>query len=405
MNLPFSRTLCVCAAAATVVVMTATGVSAAAPSPSGAEAAAFAEAASPPVPMPANPQGMPAPTRPGNALDAFAGYQGQSACASTPSPGIVQLRALALQTYARGGTSPAYARSCASGGTSEHKDGRAWDWMLSYSNLADRKAAADFLSWLTGPGPSGVRGEMAARLGIMYVIFNHRSWSSYNREWSTYTGYDPHTSHIHISLSWNGARAHTSFWTGKVWATDYGPCQVFTSQPAVAPTNVARTQPCVGAVMSPRRSTLPFSWLGGGGDAVAAAQRSLRIPVTRLFDVATQRAVLQFQRNHDLPRTGALDKPTWASLQPASARLNVPDWTPREALAWAQGDAGSPTLHRASAGKSVYALQVALELPDQWRTGFFGRRTANTVIARQNAAGQTATSRVDSEFWSLLANR
>lgn len=405
MNSPLSRTLSVCAAAATLAVLTASAVSAAAPSPARASAAAVAAAASPPVPMPEHPQGMAAPTPPGNALDGFSGYQGQSACASTPSPGIVKLRALALETYARGGTSPAYARSCTSGGTSEHKDGRAWDWMLSYNDPDDRKVAADFLSWLTGPGPSGVRGEMAARLGVMYVIFNQRSWSSYNREWSTYTGYDPHTSHIHISLSWNGARAHTSFWTGKVWATDYGPCQVFTSQPAVAPSTMSRTRPCVGAVLSPRRSTLPFSWLGSGGDAVAAAQRGLRIPVTRSFDVATQHAVLRFQRNHDLPRTGALDEPTWASLDPASARLNVPDWTPREALDWARQDAGSPTLHRASAGTSVYALQVALELPDQWRTGFFGRRTANTVINLKSARGLPATSRVDSGFWSLLANR
>ncbi len=411
MNLPLSRTLSVCAAAATVAMLTASAGSAAVPptataSPAALAAlAALADAASPPVPMPAQPQGMPAPTRPGEALDEFAGYQGQSACAATPSPGIVQLRALALKTYARGGTSPAYARSCTSGGTSEHKDGRAWDWMLSYGNAADRKVAANFLSWLTGPGPSGVRGEMAARLGIMYVIFNHRSWSSYNREWSTYTGYDPHTSHIHISLSWNGARAHTSFWTGKIWAADYGPCQVFTSQPAVAPTNIARTRPCVAAVMSPRRSTLPFSWLGGAGDAVAAAQRSLRVPVTGTFDATTQGAVLRFQRNHDVPRTGALDKPTWASLKPASARLNVPDWTPGEALAWARQEAGSPTLHRASAGTSVYALQVALNLPDQWQTGFFGRRTATTVVAIKSAEGQPATSRVDAAFWSMLANR
>lgn len=404
MNLPLPRALLVCAAAATVAILTASAVAAAVSPPTRGSAAALAEAASPPVPMPAHPQGMAPPTRPGTAVDGFAGYQGQSACASTPSPGIVKLRALALETYARGGTSPAYARSCTSGGTSEHKDGRAWDWMLSYSNAADRKAAADFLSWLTGPGPSGVRGEMAARLGIMYVIFNNRSWSSYNREWSIYTGYDPHTSHIHISLSWNGARAHTSFWTGKVWATDYGPCQVFTSQPAVAPTNIARTRPCTAAVTSPRRSTLPFSWLGGGGDAVAAAQRSLRLPVTRVFDVATQQAVLRFQRNHDLPRTGALDKPTWASLKPASARLNVPDWTPREALAWARQDGGSPTLHRASAGKSVYALQVAMDLPDQWRTGFFGRRTATTVIDLKSTHGLPATSRVDTAFWSMLAN-
>ena len=29
---------------------------------------------------------------------------------------------------------------------------------------------------------------------------------------------------MHISLSWNGARAQTTFWTGNVYRTDYGPC-------------------------------------------------------------------------------------------------------------------------------------------------------------------------------------
>lgn len=146
----------------------------------------------------------------------------------------------------------------------------------------------------------------------------------------------PNASLLLRELAAQVARGRASFWTGKVWATDYGPCQAFTSQTAVVPTDVARTPPCMGAVMSPRRSTLPFSCLGGGGDPVAAAQRSLRVPVTRSFDVATQRAVLRFQRNHDLPRTGALDKPTWASLKPVSARLNVPDWMPGQALLTAE---------------------------------------------------------------------
>jgi len=338
----------------------------------------------------------------GPTIDPFAGYQGQSACTATPSPGIVALRRLALRTYGRGGDSPAYVRSCASGSTSEHKDGRAWDWMLNHANSADRRVAADFLSWLTGPGPGGERGEMAARLGVMYVIYNRRSWSSYSRTWSTYTGYSSHTDHIHLSLSWNGARARTSFWTGKVWATDVGPCQVFTSQPGTAPTSRSRTRPCPSAVVSPRGSTLPLAWMGSTGTAVTSAQRALRVPVTGVFDAATQAAVRRFQGSHDLPRTGALDKPTWATLRPASVRLNVPDWSRREALAWARDRAGSPLLHRGSAGKSVYALQVALSLHDDLRTGFLGRRTAAAVVALKRARGLPANARVTAEVWQQL---
>jgi hypothetical protein len=50
----------------------------------------------------------------------------------------------------------------------------------------------------------------------MYVIWNHKIWSSYNAGagWRPYSGPDPHTSHMHISLSWAGALKKTSYWTG-----------------------------------------------------------------------------------------------------------------------------------------------------------------------------------------------
>jgi len=93
-----------------------------------------------PLSFPADPDGLPAPARWGKELDPAAGYQPQLACTAKPSRGIVKLRRLALDTYGRGGLSPAYARSCAYGGTSEHKDGRAWDWMLDVGNRADTPA-------------------------------------------------------------------------------------------------------------------------------------------------------------------------------------------------------------------------------------------------------------------------
>ena len=413
MSQPLRRVAAVCCAVVSVAVAsaplspaTATPATTERPIEGGVVTAVTGPSAddSPPMPMPSDPDGLPAPVKYGDDIDRFASYQGQSACASAPSPGVVQLRALALKTYGRGGTSPAYTRACTSGGTSEHKDGRAWDWMLNYYNRADRRAAADFLSWLTGPGPSGVRGEMAARLGVMYVIYNNRSWSSYSRTWKTYSGYDPHTSHIHISLSWNGARANTSFWSGRTWAVDQGPCQFFANQPAVAPTLQPRIRPCPEPAASARTSSLSLAWIGSAGDDVARAQRGLDVPVTRSFDATTQQAVLRFQRRHDLPRTGALDKPTWASLRPASATLAMPDWTPVEAIDWARTTAGSPHLHRNSAGKGAYALQVALRLPEQWQTGFFGRRTARSVVAFKQEHGLPANSTVGPKVWSALAD-
>jgi peptidoglycan hydrolase-like protein with peptidoglycan-binding domain len=356
----------------------------------------------PPVTFPGHPRGLPAPKHWGSKLDDPAGYQMQQACVAAPSRGIVKLRSLALRTYDRGGSSPATPRACTSGSTSEHKDGRAWDWMLNVHNRADKKVAANFLGWLVGPGPSGVHGEMARRLGVMYVIYNHEIWASYRGTWAAYDGPDPHTSHIHISLSWNGARAHTSFWTGHTWATDYGTCQVFRRQPAVSPTSRPRLTPCPPAVTAPRISHLPLAWMGSVGDGVRKGQRLLHQPVTGVFGASTRSAVVAYQANHDLPRTGALDKPTWASLVPSSRRLTAPDWTRHEAKQWSLANAGDTVLRRGSAGRAVYALQVVLGLPDTCRNGMLGRRTAAEVEAFKAAHGLALNTVVNEAFWQAL---
>jgi peptidoglycan hydrolase-like protein with peptidoglycan-binding domain len=326
----------------------------------------------------------------------------QQACVAVPSRGVVRLRALALRTYGRGGSSPATPRACTSGSTSEHKDGRAWDWMLNVHNRADKRVAANFLAWLTGPGPSGVRGEMARRLGIMYVIYNHKSWASYRGSWERYAGEDPHTSHIHVSLSWNGARAHTSFWTGHRWATDYGTCVVFRGQPALAPTSRPRTKPCESPVVAPRLSRMPRLWVGSAGSIVKKAQRLLLQPVTGSFGGSFRRAVLGYQSSHDLPRTGAVDKPTWASLVPSSRRMTAPKWTRREAVQWGRSNASQESLRQGSVGRPVYALQVALGLPDSFRNGLLGRRTAAAVRQFKADQGLARNAVVNAEVWSAL---
>ncbi len=369
---------------------------------SGTTTYAGSKAMSPPVSFPRHPKGMTSPRKWRGALDDPATYQMQQACVATPSRGIVKLRDLALATYHRGGSSPATPRACTSGSTSEHKDGRAWDWMLNVHNRADKHAAADFLAWITGPGPSGEPGEMARRLGIMYVIYNHKSWAAYRGSWQRYTGSDPHTSHIHISLSWNGARAHTSFWTGHAWKVDYGTCQVFRGQPAVSPTAKPRLTPCPTPVTAPRLARLPLQWLGSSGDAVRKGQRLLNQPVTSTFGASTRSAVLRYQAAHDLPRTGSLDKPTWASLAPSSQRLTAPNWTPREAKQWGRANAAKILLHHGSVGRAVYALQVALKLPDTDRNGMLGRHTAAAVIALKKANGLAANAVVNEAVWRSL---
>jgi hypothetical protein len=107
-------------------------------------------------------------------------------------------------------------RGCDVGGKSEHKEGRAFDWGGNAANPAQDAAVSDFIgNKLLATDKHGNKHAIARRMGIMYFIWNHRIWFA-NRGWSDYEGSSPHTDHMHISLSWAGARGETSFWSGKV---------------------------------------------------------------------------------------------------------------------------------------------------------------------------------------------
>jgi peptidoglycan hydrolase-like protein with peptidoglycan-binding domain len=349
--------------------------------------------------MPAHPDGLPAQADWDKKIEPLADYEPQLACAAAPLPGTAALRDLVLSSYDRGSDGGAI-RSCAVGGQSEHKEGRAWDWMLDVNNAADRRVAGDFLAWLLATR-GGETAAMARRLGVMYVIYNRKIWATYSPGWRDYSSGDPHTSHIHVSMSWNGARGTTSFWNGSVPRTDYGPCTFFSGQPAAAPTSKPQTTACPDEASTPRTSSRQFAWLGNAGDNVRRAQRLLGLDASGTFDVATRKRLMAYQVRHDLPRTGALDEPTWASLDPASRSQSVPDWTPAAAAEWGQGH-GSPRLHRSSAGKAVYAVQTALGMPDRLRTGFFGRQTARAVVEFRTAHALPSSPRVTTTVWAAL---
>lgn len=149
----------------------------------------------------------------GRAIDAYARYEGQSRCAPVEQPGVVEFRALLQRHY--GANGGGIVRGCHVGGRSEHKEGRAYDWMLNASNAADRRKAEAVLSWLLATDEHGNRHAMARRLGIMYIIWDRQQWSAYRPDagWQPYRGASPHTDHIHFSFSWAGARRQTSFWS------------------------------------------------------------------------------------------------------------------------------------------------------------------------------------------------
>lgn len=161
------------------------------------------------------------------APEAASRFQAQVTCDPTEKPGAVRLRALLRSTYGRG-TTAGITRACSVGGTSHHKEGRAYDWGLNAYDPADSALADAFLSWLVGPDRDGHVAGNARRLGVQYVIWDREIWHASSGVWKPYSGASPHTDHIHFSLSWDGALARTSFWTGTaVTQVDHGPCQVY----------------------------------------------------------------------------------------------------------------------------------------------------------------------------------
>ena len=161
-------------------------------------------------------------------------YEGQAQCDPQAKVGTQKLADLIKATYGQDHT-VWIPRACDVGGQSEHKEGRALDWMVSVRKMQQRADAESFLSWLLGPDQFGRPYGNAMRLGVMYIGWNDRIWRGYDieRGWTelkgcfsrTTTGSDTvcHRDHIHISLTWDGASGRTSFWDGTPMDAPYCP--------------------------------------------------------------------------------------------------------------------------------------------------------------------------------------
>ena len=170
-----------------------------------------------PVPSPlpgGSSRSAPASPSFGFGIDDLSRYVGQSTCSPTAKPGTIALRNLLLRAYPQTGDL-GITRQCSIGGTSEHKEGRAFDWKVSATDPTQKAMADQLLAWLLATDSHGHLWANARRLGIMYVIFNHRIWKSYEplAGWQAYTGPNPHTDHVHFSLSWAGAEETSSWWS------------------------------------------------------------------------------------------------------------------------------------------------------------------------------------------------
>jgi len=318
----------------------------------------------PPVPAPA-------------VVEGFSPYLPQVSCDPVAKPGTLALRAMVLASY--GGRDLGIVRSCAVGGLSEHKEGRAWDWGVD-SRQPEEKALADrFVGWLTAPGSNGMPGYQARRLGVMYVVWNGRMWSQYRAAegWRPYTGANPHREHVHFSLTWNGATQRTSWWTGKASATDYGPCVQVQGQPA-APWSGPRTSPCPAPVSAMTLTGTPLLSRGSTGAYVVQLQKLLSVePVTGFFGPLTEAAVTALQQRAGLPVTGTTPPETWGAARSGASAPPPPQPTQPPAV----HPPATSTVARALPARMRYTVRPGDTL------GRLAKRWRSTVAAIRSASG------------------
>jgi len=240
-------------------------------------------------------------------IEAYQPYVGQKVCDPVAKPGVRSFMNMVLEAYPGTGSS-GIVRDCGIGGTSEHKEGRAWDWTANYSNTTQRAQAANLLTWLLATDKYGNKHAMLRRLGVMYMIWNKQIWKAYQADkgWQAYSGSDPHTSHAHFSFGWNGAKQATSYWSGRVAPVDYGPTGSSSISPVVSPANLP-------ILAQYGQLTLKY---GSSGEAVKVIQRPLQVAVDGAYGSGTAAAVSAFQRAQGLTATGTFGPTEWKRLFP-----------------------------------------------------------------------------------------
>jgi hypothetical protein len=287
----------------------------------------------------------PAPPTPGGlpkAIEALATYVEQTACQPTVRAGTAKLARLLAATYRNdGATSWSSTYACGTDGDrSEHYDGRAIDWMVDIHNTRQYAAARAAIGWLLATDSAGNRFAMARRLGVMYLIYDNRMWGAWDGRWEQYDNcahlparsYDNscHRTHLHISLSWNGAMGRTSYWTKRVAPTDFGPCRPADLNWAFRYSGV-RLLPCVqfrlvraiASASAVKHALVKYSGAGvhsgSHGPAVSAVQRALHLSDTGTYDAKTVAAVRGFQSKHaGCLVTGGMNPATWRALLKAA---------------------------------------------------------------------------------------
>jgi len=160
-------------------------------------------------------------------IEGYAPYQGATKCSPRAKVGTKLLGRWIVRT--QGGAFGGISRHCSRGSVSEHEEGRAFEWALEGRREQDGRIAARFLALVRAPDRAGNTDARARRMGIMYIIWNDHVYRSYDDEFarqdyrsSSCRRKGPcsktlrHRDHMHISLSWAGARARTSWYERRV---------------------------------------------------------------------------------------------------------------------------------------------------------------------------------------------
>lgn len=319
---------------------------------------------------------MPKTPRFTTAAESTVPYDPARTCSPSAKPGAVSLKALILATYPNTWDS-GISRACTSGGTSEHHEGRAWDWGVRAWDAREAGQAATLLRWLTRND-----GEMARRLGVMYVIWDDKMWRAYDRDrgWTAYTHAAcrgiklskcsntlRHRDHVHFSFSWGGALKRTSFWSGT----------------STSRSTTRHTGPLASAMGQTVRP-------GDRSDAVKVLQKALRMQsVTGYYGAKTQSRVVAFARAKGLRTDGVVTNKMWTALEDRigyfSGRINEVDHMTLR-----------PGVKRPVA---VRILEAALfRAADE----YYGGGTKAAVVAFQRNRGLAADGIVGPKTWNAL---
>ncbi len=157
---------------------------------------------------------------------------------------------------------------------SDHYAGRAFDWMMNKSggNASPiEKARGDSLvSWLLEE-VDGVPHMRVRRLGIKYIVWYNRIWSTTNKGWKEHKDClsggngDCHRNHVHFSFGEAGANGNVSWWG----AAQPGPAPTPTPEPAPTPTPTPTPEPAPTPTPTPAATPQLTAFVGYGTGRLA----------------------------------------------------------------------------------------------------------------------------------------